>query len=51
MMRELYAVYLFVGIVVGIITITEKILTYLGKKKDPSGLGANDESESESYDS
>lgn len=51
MMKELYFIYLVVGIAVGIITMVEKIRTYLGKKKDSSGLAANDESENESQDS
>lgn len=51
MMKELYFIYLVVGIAVGIITMVEKIRTYLGKKKDSSGLAANDESEGESCDS
>jgi hypothetical protein len=43
MMSVLETVYKFVGIVLSLLSIIEKITTYRkGKEKDPSGLSAKD---------
>jgi hypothetical protein len=43
MMSVLETVYKFVGIILSLLSIIEKITTYQkGKEKDPSGLSAED---------